>query len=785
MSSMFGGPSSLPEPSPKPLGVDERRVSTNEQAVPVPYMAGRRPMPVTFISEVFDSVTVAVTRDVGKQKSKAGTNYYGSFACLVGHGPFDGMHEILLNGESVWTGNLLRGVGNPDFVDITIAGFGTAKFYFGTETQMPDPYLNAKSGTKHPAYRGLGYFVFYRHFFGFNQTSVQNIEVVPSRYPAVSYLGNQGRVVNDVNPMVCVSEWIENPRIGLGLRPEEGLIDTVGMLAVATQLKTELYGVSSWLTRAEEIRTLLVKLFDYFDGFPVMTVDGKFSVGLARPAADVNALPVVDETLMTKRLEYTPQDWSETANKTIVQFINSDNLWQKDASTYRDRGNFRITEQVLPLTLDRSWITTQTLADKVAQAAGRIAALPEVTGEMTLRRTGTLLTALAPGALFKLNYGPRNIVGMICRVTERRREVPGLPEFSIAWKLDRSYLTAAANVVQHHVKDVPGAPAFPQIATAMILELPLALCPSGILSLAVLAVRPAVDIQGCRVYLGHNYDSSGHIAPESYELMEGSSRFAMHGTLSADYPATTGTVDLELGLLVTWDGFDTSLVTDEDLFDGLADELLVFLAGEILSVAKVVLVAAETYRLFCARGRFNTVKTASAAGAEVYLLRRAEIVALQHPHIQALNTVALKLQTYSRSGVSDLATAYVWEQPVAGKIYASIPPKNLLVQGDGANPYYTTGQNVAIEWTVTEPGREFYQEELLKISTVLQFLNLGLVELGRVKLDIGISHKTISNADLVALLGGEVSFVLRAYTEVIGSEFIIDSAYVQVTVRKI
>jgi hypothetical protein len=449
------------------------------------------------------------------------------------------------------------------------------------------------------------------------------------------------------------------------------------------------------------------------------------------------------------------------------------------------QGEFRITEQVLPLTLDRSWITTQTLADKVAQAAGRIAALPEVTGEMTLRKTGTLFTALAPGALFKLNYGPRNIVGMICRVTERTREVPGLPEFSIAWKLDRSYLTAAANVVQHHVKDVPGVPVFPQITTAMILELPLALCPLGILSLAVLAVRPAVDIQGCRVYLGHNYDSTGHIAPESYELMEGSSRFAMHGTLSADYPATTGTVDLELGLLVTWDGFDTSLVTDEDLFDGLADELLVFLGGEILSVAKVVLVAAETYRLFCARGRFNTAKTASAAGAEVYLLRRAEIVALQHPHIQALNTVALKLQTYSRSGVSDLATAYAWEQPVVGSIYASIPPKNLLVQGDGQNPYYTTGTGVTIDWTVTEPGRDFYEPELLKISTVLQFLDLALVVLGTVKVDAGISTKTLTNGELVAILGGEVSFMLRAWTEVIGSEFIIDSAYVQLTVRKI
>ena len=38
---------------PKPLGVDSKRLSTNEQARPIPYFAGKQRLAVTFISQVF------------------------------------------------------------------------------------------------------------------------------------------------------------------------------------------------------------------------------------------------------------------------------------------------------------------------------------------------------------------------------------------------------------------------------------------------------------------------------------------------------------------------------------------------------------------------------------------------------------------------------------------------------------------------------------------------------------------------------------------------------------
>jgi hypothetical protein len=51
--SFFSSTKDLPQPKQKPLGLDERRISTNEQARPVPYFCGIARLAVTFISEAF------------------------------------------------------------------------------------------------------------------------------------------------------------------------------------------------------------------------------------------------------------------------------------------------------------------------------------------------------------------------------------------------------------------------------------------------------------------------------------------------------------------------------------------------------------------------------------------------------------------------------------------------------------------------------------------------------------------------------------------------------------
>lgn len=787
MSFLFGNSGNQPSPAPKPLGVDERRISSNEQARPVPYMAGKLRMPVTFISDVFDVRTEAVTRDVGKQKTKAGFNYFASFAVLIGHGPFDGIHAIILNGEAVWTGELLRDINNPDYVDITLAGFGLARLYWGTETQIADGYLRSGSGIKHPAYRGQAYIVFYRHFFGFNQTSVQNIEVVVSRYPTIPMLSPYEIVNDDVNPLVPVLEWFQNPRIGVGVADD--YFDAAGLLATAATLSNEGVGVSPWLVRAQECRQLLLKTLEYCGGYTRTLSSGQFTIGLERSAADPGALPVVNETMMTKKLEMTPEDWSMTHGETRVKFTNATD-WQEDAKTYRDRGNFQITGELNPQTIDRSWITNPNLAQTMANAVGRVAALPATTGQISLRRIPALYDALPPGALFQINYTPRNYSGMVCRVTERNLSNPARPEFTITYKVDRSYVFAAVPGSSGAVGAPPDpeetAPvAVPQITTARVVELPLALCPEGILSLAVLPIRPSVKTVSCKIHLGQSYDFAGEVLPpESYEVLASNNKFAIHGTVQANYVAVTPTIDNAIGISVLLDGVD-ALMEEQTEFDGLANDLLAFVGDEILSVLQVVVEGPSLYRLYCVRNRYHTPRQAHAAAAEVFIINRSSLQALQHPGFRYGNTVNLKLQPYSGNAAAELSGAFIWESDIAGAIYSRTAPINLRVNDDAMHPAYGTGAGIQIDLTLTESGRDYFQPGLYQTTTVLEFLDGSLAVLGTQTLAAGVASLTLSHAALVAILGSEISFTLRAKSRITGELFTIDSDPVDLFVTKV
>lgn len=103
MSGMFGsGTQSLPTLDQRPLGLQVQKANTNQQARPVPLVYGQQRISITFISELFDISAIAVDEGSGKQSTQVGTNYYASFAGLIGMGPVDGLYDLFLNGEPVF-----------------------------------------------------------------------------------------------------------------------------------------------------------------------------------------------------------------------------------------------------------------------------------------------------------------------------------------------------------------------------------------------------------------------------------------------------------------------------------------------------------------------------------------------------------------------------------------------------------------------------------------------------------------------------------------------------------
>lgn len=106
MSFLAGNNEKIPQPQQKPLGADSYRVSTNESARPIPYLAGKRRLAVTWISDHFNDRADPLYQTIGKQRTKQGYNYFSSAAGLACSGPVDALFNIYFNGESVYASSV-------------------------------------------------------------------------------------------------------------------------------------------------------------------------------------------------------------------------------------------------------------------------------------------------------------------------------------------------------------------------------------------------------------------------------------------------------------------------------------------------------------------------------------------------------------------------------------------------------------------------------------------------------------------------------------------------------
>jgi hypothetical protein len=112
-------------------------------------------------------------------------------------------------------------------------------------------------------------------------------------------------------------------------------------------------------------------------------------------------------------------------------------------------------------------------------------------------------------------------------------------------------------------------------------------------------------------------------------------------------------------------------------------------------------------------------------------------------------------------------------------------PTNLRVFEDGDHPTYTTGQDITVNWTPTSELRfGFNVTQNLDCSadaTVLQVLTTGGTLKGELAFVGNSAPVTIPNTQLVALLGAETDFTLRAYYSLAGLRSL---NFDEITVRK-
>lgn len=315
-----------------------------------------------------------------------------------------------------------------------------------------------------------------------------------------------------------------------------------------------------------------------------------------------------------------------------------------------------------------------------------------------------------------------------------------------------------------------------------IIELPLPLCAGEKISLAVLLARESLLAVGHAVFVGNTYDFTGEIEPTSFALLMGHNRFAQHGVLLVEYPESALTIDDDLGLVVQLDGVDT-LLDEQTAFNALADEFLVFVDDEILSVSTVELLGVGLYRLKVVRSRMTTVKATHADGADVYLIARADLLPLTHEHFKVGNSIALKVVAQIGRQTQDLADVEATAYAITGDPF-KVAPLNLRVNKSSEATTIADAVDLLIEWSLPDARKDLVAAHGIKYRTLVEILLAADDSVLWKKLTYP-AYLKMSAAKLATVLGSETEFKVRISTDGRGRDYQFNSATLELGVTKV
>lgn len=754
---MFGNTSSVSTPPPNLGGVKPSLYASNQSAIVLPWFAGSHWLGVTWIGDVFNVRTTQNKIKTGKSSTTSGYNYYACFAGVIANGVVDRITAIKFNENVVWSGIIVRG--SADFEVVTIPNIGHIRVYWGTETQGMDSLL-AASGQEHSPMRGQFYIVGDDIFLGADVTTVPNITIAANRCPTPSWLTTGYVDGVDANPMVVLWEWWTDHRFGMGISEDQ--LDIPRLTATALTLKSEGIGVSPLLTSDTDFKSALLKLLEYFDGYPT-SYGGKLGIELVRSYH--GRIPGVSKESLISDASIQFETWMDTFDVTLVKF--TDFFLQEgadDNARHPEPANFQITQRHNTQNKDREWFSRYEVAIKVAGAIGRSSGVPKCSGSFQIRESAA--TNLLVGSLFSMLT--RDGEELRLRVSSRSEPAPDRRSVGIEFIEDASW----ANDLTHAAPSdaIADRPTF-GVAQAFAIQLvnaPFAFSETGGLIYLVArgeTIATSYDVWRASESGGAFTAASAHRENQTF------ANFSVKAQLTAAYDAGTETIDQVTGIAFDVVSPDASILDGEwDLSDGLNYTLLAFIntdAREIMSLFNVAKVGPVSYTANVVRGLYDTVQKSHAIGTDVWLQLRTNVdVDPWAPFTQT--TRYFKVQPAFAS--SSVPLGDIAEIPFAenGRAFMPIAPGDIAVNGDRTHAVWVQGNDIVVTWANTARERTKFGTPLgesettdLTSVTVEIWDYDGTVRKANLTGNPPTGTMTISNGRLVLI--GNTDFLVRVY----------------------
>jgi len=719
MSSLFGKSHPTPK-EPKPLGMSALRTSSHERAKALPYFCGLMRMPINWLDECWDQKTVEIhDSQSGKGGGKAGNStvsgydYYASLAGAFCLGAVDQIKEIWFDDEKVWDGTVSR---FGDSTTITIEDRGNMQIYWGTATQSIDSLLGPRG---HPAYRGICYAVFDQLYFGRDRTNAPNVEVVLYRAPVAPGLTTSPVIGGaDANPIHFAVEMMT---AWYGMAIPNAYLDLAQLDAAAVQCAADNIGLSPFITEQMDTKTFLQKVCEYIDAVPNFRNANLLQlVPMRNPPADVSTLPTLGEYDLTELPKLLSTAWNESKNEFWVSFTNRDQYFYTDSEIWRDLANLAIVGEPITEQKDMPWITYRDLALRYASNYGRLNSVPSLKGTLVVRKSSLYglggLQKFAPGNFIRLTYQDYGF-DLVMRVTamrwpEDRAQTVEIDVFTDQYGDAITEYTPEA-IPENESNEIDVVPA----TLLRIIEVPAALrgnrLPNHPHVLPLLA-RPNQYSTLYRVY------SSERGGP--YRKVGQNTVFCRVGTLAADYLTNGFSVDPgATGMVLNIAGTDTDFLSTTDNGYERGD-LLIFLDDEILTYETATYITPSQVRLTnIARGQYDTLMANHYAGATAYIVQSELVHTISHRTYAVGDTISFKIAPSTGKYQVPLNEVTPIVITLTGKSIAPRSPTNLLANGVGIAPTYSSGSNVVISWQPTDFFRpEFWQcwDEHIQLRTI-------------------------------------------------------------------
>lgn len=643
---MSFAPKTAPAPDNKLGNIDEQFVSTNQEAIPVPYLAGRYKMRLTWISEALRVTIKDVQAQTGKKStSTVAREYYADIAGAMCLGTLNYITEIVIDSNKVWTGLLVRdgsGTGSI-YKTVTVEGYGRVRVYWGTADQAPDPLLTGTipnpdfeqtydeetgtfddngepptlPGNGHPAYKRIAYMVWEQLFFGRDRTSAPQVEVVGGREP-VEY--STGETDEGVNPLSIAYELITSKMFGFGRDPS--IIDASTWAAVVAAIDPTnpanadkpSYHISVYLTRQQPLRSIFADLASYYDGFYRLS-GGKIEAGYfphKAPASEVG-LAILDPSDFTEEPTIEAVGWTDTFNVFQLVQVDRDRNFKDAGNPYISKHNIVITKENRPTNVNKPWITTTVNGAKWIADYGKMEAFPYLKGQLVCRKIRT--ASLKEGDLFRLNYAP-HAINQLCRVLSVTEADPGTLVKQIEFMSERGVMPDPYAPAADDKPQPPRMPSTP-IAFAKVFELPLAFFESVYTYVGIIPIRPTAATLGYRALFSLDDPGGG---PVDFDEVANHLFFGALARLDTAYLITG-----EANVLLTMNGVDADMLRTMTEQQAEDDTLLLVIDDEIFSIGTVTPVSGQQFTVEVKRARRGSIAAAHDQYALCYIIERSKM----------------------------------------------------------------------------------------------------------------------------------------------------------------